>query len=308
MALAFDNAAERKIYFYRVVPQEPKKHPNWSLDRKAVAKAIDDLQGTDDFYFEESDGRITCAEVHDDGAPQQLKFYAIRRSDLPSLDSGTGDIGDLDLAEDEGLAEAVHLRLFPNGIIGFEAFFYGPRISRIETFLNERCATALGAPVRVRQLFRGDVLARALKFEDIRVFHARIHPSKETRAAASGAGLKGVMDTASNFGADVWVDVRLRAEPKDHKFTERVKDVFRLWTDEDIDPSEFLMSADIEGKNPETNKVEPLNMLSDALVRVAEIPRESARSRALDSDAAFDAIKAAYKQVRPYLDDDGLAG
>lgn len=306
--MAFDNAAERKIYFYRVVPQEPKNHPNWSLDRKALTKAIDDLQGTADFYFEESDGRITCAEVYDDGAPQQLKFYAVRRTDLPSLDSGTGDIGDLDLAEEEGLAEAVHLRLFPNGIIGFEAFFYGPRISRIEAFLNDRCATALGAPVRIRQIFRGDVLARALKFEDIRVFHARVHPSKETIAAAKGAGLKGVMDTASSFGADVWVDVRLRAEPKDPKFTERVKDVFRFWRDQGIDPSEFLMSADIEGKNPESEKVEPLNMLSDALVRMAEIPRESARSRALDSDAAFKAVSEAYKKVRPYLDGDGLAG
>jgi hypothetical protein len=44
------------------------------------------------------------------------------------------------------------------------------------------------------------------------------------------------------------------------------------------------------------------------LVRVAHIPRESARTRALDSDAAFKAIHTAYQQVKDHLPSDGVAG
>ena len=152
-----------------------------------MAKAIKALKGTDKFYFEQQDERVTCAEVRRTKGPQSLKFYAIRRTDLPSLDSGTGTIGDLALKATEGLAEAVHLRFFPNNVVGFEAFFYGPRIGRVEDFLNERCADALGAPVRLRQMLRGDIIERALKFDDIRVFHVKIDPSQESVMAAGAA-------------------------------------------------------------------------------------------------------------------------
>jgi hypothetical protein len=306
--MPYNDTAERKIYFYRVVPQDPSKAPSdWTLNRKAVTNCIESLTGKPEFYFEEDGGeRITCAEVHGDRAPQKLKFYAIRRTDLPSLDSGTGVIGDLALAETEGLAEAVHLRLFPNSIIGFESFFYGPRISRIEAFLNERCAAALGVPVFIKQLYRGDMITRALKYEDIRVFHAKIHPSNESRRAAQEAGLKGVMDTASEFGADVYAEIRLRADPGDARFTNRVKGLLRTWRDSAENPSDFLVAADIAGKNPETDKVEPLNVLNDALVRVAFIERQSARSRALDTDAAFEAVWQAYRQVKALLPSDAL--
>lgn len=305
--MAYDNTAERKIYFYRVVSQDPTKARGWKLDRAALAKAIMDLAGTSDFYLVQENGdRVTCAEVHSDRAPQQIKFYAIRRRDLPSLDSGTGTIGDLDLEETEGLAEAVHVCLFPNGVIGFEAFYHGPRISRVEDFLNERCAEALGCPIAIRQLYRGDMVTRALKFKDTRVFHVKLHPSKESREAAKKAGLTGVMQTANAFGAGVWAEVRLRAEKDDQNFTSRVKGVFKGWKEDGVDPSEFMQAVDIEGVNPESDRVEPLNVLSDALVRVAYIPRKSERSRALDSGAAFDAVREAYKKVADHLPSDAL--
>jgi hypothetical protein len=126
--VAYAEDLKRKIYFYRVAPATSTKR--WKLDRAAIVKAIKGHVGQPSFYLDEGEDRITCAEVHSDKAPQSIKLYGIRRTNLPSRDSGTGTIGDLGLAVTEGLAEAVHLRLFPNGIIGFESFFYGPRIGR----------------------------------------------------------------------------------------------------------------------------------------------------------------------------------
>ena len=82
--------------------------------------------------------------------------------------------------------------------------------------------------------------------------------------------------------------------------------MFRDWKSRGVDPSEFLQAADIQGKNPESQKVEELNVLQDALVRTAHIPRESQRSRALDSGEAFKAIRKAYEQVEDDLPSDAL--
>jgi hypothetical protein len=299
--VAYSEDLKRKIYFYRVVPNTPTK--GWKLDRKAIVSAIRSHVGKDTFYLDEGDDRITCAEVHSDKAPQCLKLYGIRRTNLPSRDSGTGTIGDLGLATTEGLAEAVHLRLFPNGIVGFESFYYGPRVSRLEAYLQDRC----NLDVTVRPLYRGDMLERALKFKDVRLLRVKVLPNTVSKASIKEAGLKGVLDVASNFDAGVFAEVTLRAEGFDDGFTSNVKKMLRRFRSEKQDPGELLDVLEIQGVSPQSDRVEPLNLLNDALQRVVTIPRESKRSRALDSTAAFQAIHEAYNDVKSELPRDSYA-
>jgi hypothetical protein len=291
--------AERKIYFYRAFPQN--QDPEFELDRAAVCKAIVALKGTDEFYIDEGADKITCGEVVSDKLPPCLKLYAIRRENLPSRDSGDGVIEELQLQEAEGLAEAVHIRLYPNSIIAAEFFYYGPRISRFQTFLNQRC----DQQVVVKELIRGDAIERALKLKDVRALRVKINPSDISKQKVSELGFDGLMSTAKTFDAGVYADVTLRAPGADDGFTGNVKKLFQKLKKES--PSQLFENLEVEGKGPESGKVEALNLLSDQLVRVAHIPRESTRTRALDSPAAFAAIHTAYKEVKDLLPSDAVA-
>ena len=299
--MAYSKDLERRIYFYRVVPVTQTK--GWKLDRAAIVSAIKAHIGQGTFYLDEGEDRITCAEVHSHKAPQSIKLYGIRRTNLPSRDSGTGQIGDLGLATREGLAEAVHLRLFPNGIIGFESFFYGPRIGRLQDYLKKRC----NLDVMITPLYRADMLERALKFKDVRVLRVKVLPSLVSKEMIKKAGLKGVLDVASNFDAGVYAEVTLRAAAFDEGFTDKVKGMFRQFRKDKQDPGELLDVLEIEGVSPQSDRVEPLNLLNDALQRMVTIPRESKRSRALDSPAAFRAILDAYNDVKKDLPRDSHA-
>jgi hypothetical protein len=301
LKVAYSEDLTRKIYFYRVAPTTPTN--GWKLDRAAVVKAIEGHVGRATFYLDQGEDRITCAEVHGEKAPQCIKLYGIRRTNLPSRDSGKGKIGDLGLAVNEGLAEAVHLRLFPNGIIGFESFFYGPRIGRLQDYLTERC----NLDVVVNPLYRADMLERALKFKDVRVLRVKLLPSIVSKELVKKAGLKGVLDVATNFDAGVFAEVTLRAEGFDDGFTSKVKGMLKQFRKEKRDPDDLLDILEIEGVSPQSNRVEPLNLLNDALQRVVTIPRESKRSRALDSPAAFAAIRSAYNDVKNDLPRDSQA-
>jgi hypothetical protein len=300
--MAYDNELTRKIYFYRVVPDDPAD--GWRFDRAAVVNAINGHSGAATFYLDEGDDRITCAEVHSDRAPQSIKLYAIRRTNLPSRDSGTGTIGSLGLATREGLAEAVHLRLFPNAVIGFESFFYGPRISRLQTYLRDRC----GMPVTIREIYRGDMIDRALRFRDVRLLRVKVLPNSVDRGDLRDAGLAQILDVANNFDAGVYAEVLLRSEGYDDGFTGKVKGMLQQFKRDRRNPAEIMDVLEIQGVNPESDRVEPLNLLNDAFQRVVSIPRESARSRALDSDAAFRAIAKAYDDVKHDLPRDAHAG
>jgi hypothetical protein len=161
--------------------------------------------------------------------------------------------------------------------------------------------------VTVRELYRGDMLERALKFKDIRLLRVKILPHGIDRQEIRNAGLKGALDVANNFDAGVFAEVSLRSEGFDDRFTEKVKGMLRQFKRDRRDPAELMDVLEIQGVNPASNRVEPLNLLNDALQRVVTIPRESERSRALDSAAAFKAIAKAYDDVKDDLPADSYA-
>jgi hypothetical protein len=293
---------QRKIYFFRAELVDPTQNPDWLLPRKKIARLISELEGKA-FYLEQGEDRVTCAEVHDSGAPQALKFYAIRRQNLPSRDDGTGRIGDLGLQEKEGLAEAVHVMLFPNSIIGFEAFFYGPRVSRVEAFINQKCASATGAPIVIKQLYRRDALERAQSFSDIRTLRVKMRPQSN---GSDDQALRPLMEAASALHAVDYADVTFRTVPGDEGFGDRVKQFLARISKRSVSAAQAFENLEIYGRNPESDDLEPLNLLNEALYRVAYIPRQGERTRALDTPAAFSAIKRAHQEVRDQLPDDAV--
>jgi hypothetical protein len=285
--------AKRKIFFYRVLDLETRE----PLNRKAICSAIEELEGEDSYW---DDGtHITRAEVYDKKLPASIRFYKVRRDELPGLDDGQGDHSDLELEEDEGLAEAIHLRLFPNGIVAAEAFGYGPRATRWGLYLNSK----LDMPCTMETVIRGDVIDEALSLSDIRLFRFKIDPSESSEVAAAADSLEGVMSTASHLNTGVWAELTLRSERGDGTFTNRVKEVLTNVFQQNNAASAFEQ-LEVQGKPGPDTPVASLDLLSERLYRTVEIPYRTERTRELDADAAFHQIKQAYDDVKQQLGSD----
>ncbi len=245
--------------------------------------------------------QITRAEVYDKKLPASIRFYKVRRDELPGLDDGQGDHSDLNLKEDEGLAEAIHLRLFPNGIVAAEAFGYGPRATRWGLYVRNK----LDMPCTMDNFIRGDVVEEALKLSDIRLFRIKIDPSESSEIAAATDSLEGVMSTASDLNAGVWAELTLRSERGDGTFTNRVKEVLTNVFQRNNAVSAFER-LEVEGKPGPDTPVAALDLLSERLYRTVEIPYRTERTRELDADAAFHQIKQAYDDVKEQLASDAI--
>src|SRR3954469_1715999 len=100
---------------------------------------------------------ITRAVVHDAKLPAKIQFYKVRRDDLPGVDDGKGAHSDLPLEDEEGLAEAIHLMLFPNGIVAAESFGHGPPATRLPLYFKGK----LDMPCTMRAVIRHDVVEEA---------------------------------------------------------------------------------------------------------------------------------------------------
>jgi hypothetical protein len=282
--------AKRKIFFYRMLDQETQE----PLDRKAICAAISALQG-EDCYFEDGD-MITRAEVFDAKLPCCIRFYKVRRDELPGVDDGQGSHDDLDLEEDEGLAEAIHLMMFPNGFVAAESFGHGPRATRFPLYLRGK----LDMPCTMAGIIRHDVVEEALKYSDIRLLRVKLDPSAESYGAAAPPSLHGLMGTAQDLHTGVYAELALRTDKGDQKFTSRVKKTISeiFGGNGDVDAFEKI---EIEGKPDPDTRVAELDLLSERLYRQVEIPYRAPRTRELDADAAFAAIRDAYKRVKDQL-------
>lgn len=300
--------ARRKVLFFRAVPDPvPDGEPEPAWDPAAICAKIAGWEGDKAAYYEDSEG-VNRAEIGRSAAPQGIRFLKVRRDELPGVDDGSGDRTDLDLDPDEGLVEAIHICLFPDRVIAAEFFFYGPRVSRFERYLRNK----LDVPCSLRQMARHEVIDQALAYDEIRLVRIKLDPSAfsteraRDEAADEAPSLEQMMRVASDFHASVYADVTLRSEPHSSGFKERVKALLRSVKEGSTDP-EIFERLEIDGKPTPDAKVTPLDVLSERLYRMVDIPYRVERYRDLNSDAAFAAIRAAHAEAEADLAKDTLA-
>lgn len=289
----------RKIVFYRLLDEETGE----PLRRPDICKAITGLTGKSAYYTTvDSTGEHTVrAEVLSGKAPQKIRFFKVRWDELPGKDDGEGSQEDLPLKDGEGLSEAIHIRLFRRGVVGIEAFGYGPRAERFGRYVRDH----LGVDCEMRRLVRHDAIDQALEFEDIRLLRIRLDPSVGSREAVGDPKLQGLMQTADDFDTGVYADLTLRSKGNDRRFRNRVRAFLKSLKGDEANPAIFE-KLEIEGKPDRTTRVAPLDLLEERLYRTVNIPYRGGRTRELDADAAFAAVQKAYNEVKDFIDLDGL--
>ena len=292
------NIAQRKIYFHTF--QSPDGQADFSADRAAIVDCVAALHGTPRFYLQEgppTDEQYLCAVVDRSEPPQRIRFYRVRRRNLPETEVG-GVFEDLELEEARGLAESIHILLFDDTVIGSEYNHYGPRITTFASFLKERC----NVDVRIRQLIRRDVIDEILAMRDVRVFRVKVAPSAATAVQQRAQGLGGAFDAAELFSAGHYMDLKLASGGNDEAFTTRVKTFFDRFRDPEA--AAQLEAAQVYGKNRD-GMFETLDLLKDRIVLARDIEREAPRSRALDKESAYRAVEDAYAEISDELGEAG---
>jgi len=301
MATRDDRTLERKIYFFFVnVGVEPSG--DWTpFDTHRVLAAIDRLSfNNGERYLDlKADDAVYCLFVDRNGRQKSLARWAkIRRAGLPEIEL-RGNFRNLDIREDEGIAEKSHVIFYPGNVIGVESNFYGPRATRLGLYLRRKAEAIVPRNVVIEPLFRPDVRARLRELRDVTLL--------KISAAASFADDIGRVDqslgrafraSAEAANAEEIEITMKRIQPL--AGTDRLAWVRRLAqnllgrADAEAEITEFKVS----GPSVEDEKMLPLDLLSDKLVATKRILRQQARTRVVDSQSAFDAIEEAYEELR----------
>ena len=158
---------ERKIYFYRADIGTDEGGQPLAFDPSPALDAIDSLPFTNDDhgrYEFDADGNALRVRRHNAVPNVTLQFGRVRRNGLPMLEQA-GNISDLVLDVDTGLLEAIHVVFFPDNIVGAEYNHFGPRVSRLGSYLHKKSSEAV-ARAAFRPILRGDAAKQLDRLSD----------------------------------------------------------------------------------------------------------------------------------------------
>ena len=122
----------RKIHFYRALlaglDEDGSPTP---FDPATALHHIDQLDFSPEGRYLDIGDTTLCCWVRRADPPQKFRFGHIRRTGLPLVEIRGGRLDDLEIPDDSGLVEVIHVVVFENGIIGADFNFYGPRVGRL---------------------------------------------------------------------------------------------------------------------------------------------------------------------------------
>jgi hypothetical protein len=290
------NVAVRRIYFYRVDVGRVETGDRLLFDQQRL-QAVSELDFHDGSAYLETDERVTCAWLDSDQPRARLRVADIRRQDLPQLELG-GALGPLTIQQGAGLAEQVHLAFYENNIVGSDFNFYGPRMSRVARYLQEKA----GIPaISFDYLIRSDVIAQLNQLQDIRLFQLRIAPSYIDEIGRLDQSVAAMFRGALALGDSGRVEVILRPVPYSREpLPSRIREALLALAGkrETLEAADVFKTAGLATDG----RVRSLDLLKDELVVEGEVHRLGDGSRALDPDSVYSAIDRAYEELRPELE------
>lgn len=300
-----DRKLERRILFYRAdigvddggrpLPFDPQP----AIDAIANLSRVGDSA---DWYDLDSDGNALCLIQHSTSPNLLVRFCLVRRVGLPQIERG-GNISDLNLGPDEGLLEAIHVVFFPNNIVGAEYNHFGPKVSRLGGYLHEKSNKAVRR-VTFRPLLRGDAAEQLNRLSELRVLDFSIQSSYVEIVKQANDSLAAALEANRRVLEDPKI-LQLILKPEQgsrSRFLESMKKSLMALVGRD-GVREGMERLQVRGKCRDSDRVETIDLLKDQLVSTKRIVRMNERSRALNPESAFQAIREAYGELQNQLED-----
>ena len=291
-------AVERKIYFYRLWTEPDEQGIPEVFDPRPALDHIRQLVAGPDWYQDAGDGNVFCLlpEREEAGNPT-ARFCIVRRTGLPQLEAA-GQIVDLNIADEQGLLEAVHVVFFANNIVGAEYNHFGPRVSRLPIYMKGKANDEIPDRMRVTNLVHGDPTAILGELAGLHLLDLSVIPPQIEVVRQHNLGLGAALAASAEVTAEPEV-VSLNIKPSRNTEAGLLQDLGNALRAM-VQSVEFRAGAKklkIQGRRQGHRKIETFDLLKDDITVSVQMIKLNPRGRALDPNHAYGQIVEAYNEL-----------
>ena len=290
----------RGIYFFRLNGGVDSRGVPIPVDLAPSVLSIDGLPfaAGSRRYWIQPGGDAIALWANGPGSYDRFSLAIVRRSAYPQTELN-GALTPLALAAGVGLHEPIHVRLFPDNIVGVEFNFYGPRPTRLPGYFQY--ALPGSQDFVIEALLRQDAKDQLDKQSGLRLLDLQIksaYAADVLQATKTLGKMFGVMSTGSN--AEV---IGLLLRPDRNELTLLPKKIMtgvrKLAGAHDLPGNALRFRA--KGVNATTGRTDLIDFLDDKLISRQKIVAVGPQSQAVDSTAAYAAIEQAHTDLLPQL-------
>jgi hypothetical protein len=283
----------RRLVFYKWTSVNTK--PPFEYHH-ALTELDEKVAGDPSFAVVKTDEVATAVKVASPGTehqPAKLQLLALRSEDnRPAQWKPGEELAALSMPKDWYPSDVTHVMIWPDGIAAQDLHANAPRLGRLSFYLRHQ----VQAHVSFEPLYQPDMFARLQqlrgRLRSVEITMSRPEYVGEDRGAI-GTLLPAV------FGQRVpTVGVRLgmgRRGPRDRFLDDALEEAVFQIAEDAHDQVDRLV---VVGKNPETNKSERVNLLSERLHELVEVPTQVDAPALPVADMVFGGLEASYRSFR----------
>ena len=231
------------------------------------------------------------------GGNPTARFCLVRRTGLPQLEAA-GQIVDLNIADEQGLLEAVHVVFFEDNVVGAEYNHFGPRVSRLPIYMQAKARAYIPNGIRVTNLVRGDPSAVLDTLVGLHLLDLSVIPPHIEVVRRHNQGLGLALTATAEITAEPEV-VSLTIKPSRNSEPGLLQDLVGALRDM-VRSEEFRAGAKklkVQGRRRGQRKIETFDLLKDDITASVQMIRLNPRGRAFDPNHAYAQIVDAYDEL-----------
>ena len=277
----------RKVYFFRIAHFAEIA----GVLEEAVSH-VDGLPFNDQGRYlpTASDDTVHSVFVDSSTYPIRLQLARIRRSDLPLVEEG-GRISALKLSRQAGIMDWCHIVIHSDGYAVAEFNRDAPRIAALGEYLLFKSAGRIKTAIRFLPLFQKSVLDELEEFEAVTVLEVEAMSTEAEAIKKGDEHIGAAFAACAELGSAKRTEIILKtARQPNADLAGIAKRLFQ-----NPFSRESLTRLKAHGKRNGSRK--PLDLLQQYLIKTEDFIRLDPRSKAVNSEHAFDVLERTYENA-----------